>query len=66
MCPFGDIKDIHGSCDGISGFFIVGSSCAICPLSKTVYNLSVGCPSAELEKLNNKFIIQLFNEFIKL
>ena len=29
MCPFGDIKDVPDSCDGKSGFFIVGSSCAI-------------------------------------
>ena len=39
MCPFGDIKDISGSCDGESGILIVGSSCAICLLSKTVLNL---------------------------
>ena len=39
MCPFGDIKDVPDSCDGKSGFFIVESSCAICPLSKTVLHL---------------------------
>ena len=33
MCPFGDKKDFPCSCDGKFGFFIVGSSCAICPLS---------------------------------
>jgi len=53
MCPFGDIKDVPGSCDGKSGFFIVGSSCAICPLSKTVLHLSVDCPSAELQSVTD-------------
>ena len=34
MFPCGDIKDVPGSCDGISGFFIVWSSCAIFPFTK--------------------------------
>ena len=49
MCPFGDIKDVPDSSYGKSGFFNVGSLCAIFPLSKTVLHLSVACPSAELE-----------------
>ena len=51
MCPFGDIKDVSDSSNGKSGFFIVGSSCATCPLSKTVLHLSVACPSAELQSV---------------
>ena len=54
MCPFGDIKDVPDSFDGKSGFFIVGSSCAICPLSKTVLHLPVACPSAQLESVTHQ------------
>ena len=49
MGSFGDIKDVPDSCDGEVGFFIAGSSCPICPHSKTVSNLSVACSSAELK-----------------
>ena len=54
MCPFGDIKDVPDSSYGKSGFFIVGSSCATCPLSKTVLNLSVACPSTELQSVTHQ------------
>ena len=53
MCPFGDIKDVPDSSYGKSGFFIVGSSCATCPLSKTVLHLSVACFSAELQSVTD-------------
>ena len=29
------LQNVPDSCDGESGYFLVGSSCAICPLSKT-------------------------------
>ena len=48
MCPLGDIKEVPGSCDGISGFFIVGSPCAFCPLSKTILKLSLADSCVEL------------------
>ena len=51
MCPFGDIMDVPDSCDEKVGFFIAGSSCPICPLSKTVLNLSVACSSTELQSV---------------
>ena len=54
MCPFVDIKDVPDSCDGKSGFFIVGSSCTICPLSKTVLHLAVACLSAELQSVTDR------------
>ena len=53
MCPFGDIKDIPDSCNGSFGFFIIESSCAICPLSKMVLKLSVATPSAELQSVTD-------------
>ena len=53
MCPFGDIKDVPDSSYGKSGFFIVGSSCADCPLSKTVLQLSVAWSSAELQSVTH-------------
>ena len=54
MCPFGDIKDVPDSCDGKSGFFIVGSLCATCPLSKTILHLSVACLGAELQSVTDQ------------
>ena len=54
MCPFGDIKDVPGSCDEISGFFIVGSSCAICHLSKTVLHLYLADSCVELESMTHQ------------
>ena len=54
MCPFGDIKDVPDSCDGISGFFTVGSSCAVCPLSKTVLNLSLADSCVELQSVTDQ------------
>ena len=54
MCPFGDIKDVPDSSNGKSGFFIVGSSCATCPLSKTVLHLYVASPSIELQSVTHQ------------
>ena len=54
MCPFGDIKDVPGSCDEISGFVIVGSSCAICPLSKTILHLALADSYVELESVTHR------------
>ena len=53
MCPFGDIKDVPDSCDGKSGFFIVGSSCTICPLSKNVLDMSLAGVCAELQSVTD-------------
>ena len=41
-------------------FFIVGSSCAICPLSKTVLHLAVACSSAELQSVTYQPFIDPF------
>ena len=57
MCPFGDIKDVPDSGYGKSGFFIVGLSFATYPLAKTILNLSVACPSAELQSVTDQPII---------
>ena len=51
MCPFGDIKDVPDSCVGKSEFFIVGSSCTVCPLSKNVLHMSLAGSCAELESV---------------
>ena len=53
MSPFGDIMDVPDSCDEKVGFFIAGSSCPICPLSKTVQNLSIAGSSAELQSVTD-------------
>ena len=53
MCPFGDKKDIPDSFDGKSGFVIVGSSCAICPLSKTVLYISLPGSCAKLQSVTD-------------
>ena len=54
MWPFGYIKDVPDSCDENFRFFIVGSSCVICPLSKMVLNLSVAAPTAELWSMTDQ------------
>ena len=38
--------------------FLVVSPCAICPLSKTVWNLSLACPDAELQSVTDRPSIQ--------
>ena len=53
MCPFGDIKDVPDSCDGKSGFVIVGSSCTICPLSKNVLHMSLAGSCAEVQSVTD-------------
>ena len=54
MCPFGDIKDVPDSCDGKSGFFIVGLSCSICPLSKNVLHLTLTDFCVELKSVTDQ------------
>ena len=54
MCHFGSIKDIPDSCDEKVCIYIVGSSCAICPLSKSVLNLSKACYHVEPQSLTDK------------
>ena len=54
MGSFEDIKDDPDSCDGEVVFFIAGSSCPICPHSKTVSNLSVACFSAKLQSVTDQ------------
>ena len=51
MCPFGDIKYVPDSCDEEVRCVIAGSSCPICPHSKTVLNMSVACSSTELKSV---------------
>ena len=58
---FGDIKDILDSCGGNFGIFLVEYSCALCPLSKMVLNLSVAAPSDELQSLAEHLTNQLTN-----
>ena len=47
MCPIEDIMDFS------EAYIVntVGSSYAICPLSKNIYMLSVHCPIAELKSV---------------
>ena len=54
MCPFGAIKDAPDSCDFKVGFIIVGSSCAIWLLYKTVLNLSIAGSCAELQSVTHQ------------
>ena len=45
--------DIPDSCNGKSGCFIFGSSCTICPLSKTVLQMSLAGSCAELQSVTD-------------
>ena len=54
MCSIGDIKHIPDFSYGKSGFFIVGSSCAICHLSKTVLHLYLADSCVELESMTHQ------------
>ena len=59
MCPSGDIKDVPGSCDGKSGFFIIGSSCVFCSLSKTAFHLFLAHSCVELQSVTDQLTNQL-------